>query len=1064
MRVLLLKAASTTGDLFTAHVPGYTKHDGTAVRPHERRIVRVLGVKDTRQYEEGEDDKFHPIPGSGIKNQCHRCGKDHEVHATVELDDGTQACVGTGCMVKDNADLAARVKSMDAAAKRLARLKAEQTGHQAKVAKWETAKVQADAMTAPPVEHLDGWLHMGDARVKLQDWSEAPERQATLERGWRENRLADILGVERYRAARPSARVDLAKKIAALEKEMAKQADGETMAKAEGSGEKKRPLYVNRRVKNAADIIAWAKLQGFKSTLPAEDIHVTQVYSKAPMDWAEAGDSFDRIRASGDKRKVAKLGDKGAVVLHFDNPDLRRRWQQIRDAGASWDYESYNPHLTISYDAGDLDLSKVEPYRGPIELGPERYEPLDEDWGDKVVETPVMAKAPAGAPKLIKGFEMERRVGDFGQGPAVLFFKSYVKPTTYTRNGKTVQRKGYTDKRTKKMDGPRGDDNLTGDLFADQAPPKKPMGPSPYSDAAMREPEKHTIPLFAEKQSPKKPEPLPNPKEVERDDLAGMGKVDITDVGGENIYFKKDVRDYYSKVYDTDKYKVGSHDFAPAPKAPTNLGAKVTPQVLSNRQAEQIIKIAADSIKSLRKSDVERVLSETPRHYKISMGIYIKGNRPDLAGEVDDVLAESAEAVPKASRKYYVTMRRDGKANAAWLAGPYDTHEQALAQVDTARKHAEDLDPRAVFDSFGTASYEADEGKHHAGILNDRMGLPAAGSATYSMPKKEAIAEHERLVGVLNSPSHADDKAEAKKQAKELAEMKEGDDHPAPVPRRTIAGLSDADRAEWLQHHRLQHELEYYEMPQLRGRMDKARHKKNLAESEMRQQEAHDKELRGSGMPGSVERADLHRDAANKLFKERKEHADELGRLSDLHQKLYESAAKHGRAKHKLIPESGDLRVDFMAMKRRDDKEEAKYAADAMKQYRTYFKGKKPMAKAILFLKTHVETYTRNDGSIVAAHEYVRPPSSRTEPLGAFKHKETKSTFHWWDTQDKWAKEHGFPHEIEVGPNKEHVRFAHVKGTVAHVAVDEDEHGNAVTEKWPIRDMWRHHALKKGAD
>jgi len=39
-----------------------------------------------------------------------------------------------------------------------------------------------------------------------------------------------------------------------------------------------------------------------------------------------------------------------------------------------------------------------------------------------------------------------------------------------------------------------------------------------------------------------------------------------------------------------------------------------------------------------------------------------------------------------------------------------------------------------------------------------------------------------------------------------------------------------------------------------------------------------------------------------------------------------------------------------------------------------------------------------------------------------------------------------------------------VKGTVAHVAVDEDEHGNAVTEKWPIRDMWRHHALKKGAD
>ena len=154
-----------------------------------------------------------------------------------------------------------------------------------------------------------------------------------------------------------------------------------------------KPLYVSRRVRNAADIIAWAKRQGFKSTLPAEDIHVTQVYSREPMDWDAVVASQERLRAFGDKRSVARLGDKGAAVLHFDNPDLRRRWQQFRDAGASWDYDSYNPHLTISYDAGDLDLSKVEPYAGPIELGAERYEPLDDEWGDKVEETPVMVKS-----------------------------------------------------------------------------------------------------------------------------------------------------------------------------------------------------------------------------------------------------------------------------------------------------------------------------------------------------------------------------------------------------------------------------------------------------------------------------------------------------------------------------------------------------------------------------------------------------------------------------------------------------------------------------------------------
>lgn len=43
----------------------------------------------------------------------------------------------------------------------------------------------------------------------------------------------------------------------------------------------------------------------------------------------------------------------------------------------------------------------------------------------------------------------------------------------------------------------------------------------------------------------------------------------------------------------------------------------------------------------------------------------------------------------------------------------------------------------------------------------------------HTEPTRELIAEHERLVDVLNSPSHEDDKAEAKKQAAELEEMKQ---------------------------------------------------------------------------------------------------------------------------------------------------------------------------------------------------------------------------------------------------------------------------------------------------
>jgi hypothetical protein len=50
-------------------------------------------------------------------------------------------------------------------------------------------------------------------------------------------------------------------------------------------------------------------------------------------------------------------------------------------------------------------------------------------------------------------------------------------------------------------------------------------------------------------------------------------------------------------------------------------------------------------------------------------------------------------------------------------------------------------------------------------------------SDTVTEPRADLIAEHERLVGVLESPSHADDKVEAKRQAKELGDMKgEGGD------------------------------------------------------------------------------------------------------------------------------------------------------------------------------------------------------------------------------------------------------------------------------------------------
>lgn len=147
-----------------------------------------------------------------------------------------------------------------------------------------------------------------------------------------------------------------------------------------------RPLYVSRPVLNAPEILRWAKGQGFETTLPAEDLHVTIAFSRTPLDWFAVPDDWGDFGVPvGGPRAVEPLGDKGAVVLLFRSDVLNYRWQQFREAGASWDWAEYQPHVTLTYKLPEgMDLRKVEPYRGEIQFGPERFEELSDDWAENL--------------------------------------------------------------------------------------------------------------------------------------------------------------------------------------------------------------------------------------------------------------------------------------------------------------------------------------------------------------------------------------------------------------------------------------------------------------------------------------------------------------------------------------------------------------------------------------------------------------------------------------------------------------------------------------------------------
>ncbi|TPL06673.1 phage portal protein [Mesorhizobium sp. B2-4-11] len=140
-----------------------------------------------------------------------------------------------------------------------------------------------------------------------------------------------------------------------------------------------RTLYVRRDVVNKAEIAAWAKSQGFTDIVP--DLHVTIAYSTTPVDWFKVGTSWtDRVEiGAGGPRQMDRLGPDGKyIALLITANELVWRNKEIRDAGGSWDWPDYQPHISIQI-GGEVDLEKVEPYQGRIVLGPEIFEEVRKD-------------------------------------------------------------------------------------------------------------------------------------------------------------------------------------------------------------------------------------------------------------------------------------------------------------------------------------------------------------------------------------------------------------------------------------------------------------------------------------------------------------------------------------------------------------------------------------------------------------------------------------------------------------------------------------------------------------
>ena len=166
-------------------------------------------------------------------------------------------------------------------------------------------------------------------------------------------------------------------------KEFCNESENEYENELEGELEDKVGTYVLVKVKNNAELHDWFSAQDI-DVVPEDELHCTISYSRKVFDHTVNKEEI--IITPEQLIGIEPLGDEGAIVLKFESDELQDSFQTCMDEGATYDYDTYIPHISITYNGKDLDLSKIKLPDFDIVLTEETVEPLDLNWEDKVTD------------------------------------------------------------------------------------------------------------------------------------------------------------------------------------------------------------------------------------------------------------------------------------------------------------------------------------------------------------------------------------------------------------------------------------------------------------------------------------------------------------------------------------------------------------------------------------------------------------------------------------------------------------------------------------------------------
>ena len=127
---------------------------------------------------------------------------------------------------------------------------------------------------------------------------------------------------------------------------------------------------------SADKLMNWITDSGITSPSPKEELHVTTTFSRADVDLVPSDKKNIVLNPSGYSIGVLK----NALVLHIESDELTKVHDAALDAGATTDYPSYKPHITLSYDAEANEelIHNLVPPTFEITLSHEEVKPLRE--------------------------------------------------------------------------------------------------------------------------------------------------------------------------------------------------------------------------------------------------------------------------------------------------------------------------------------------------------------------------------------------------------------------------------------------------------------------------------------------------------------------------------------------------------------------------------------------------------------------------------------------------------------------------------------------------------------